>query len=82
MSKPINFPTIVNVGMQHSLGDRTWEWDGNGWGRVDPAPVAPRTTFTESKSAPSSPVDGDKWKNTQTDVTYTYLAIEDAWVEL
>ena len=80
MSKPINFPTVMNIGMQHTVGDRTWEWDGSGWKNVDVNSTDP--SYTESKSPPTSPNDGDRWKNTSTEITFTYLESEGTWVEL
>jgi len=80
MTKIINFPESVPVGTQHSVGERTWEWDGTGWKSVEVPISGP--VFTKSSSEPSSPSSGDKWEDTNTDITYTYLEEEGVWVEL
>jgi hypothetical protein len=38
-------------------------------------------TFTESATAPSSPLNGDRWHNTTTGLLYTYISSESVWVE-
>ena len=38
-------------------------------------------TFTESASVPSSPLNGDRWHDTNTGKLYTYVTSESAWIE-
>jgi hypothetical protein len=85
MAKRINFPTgsaksPLSVGTQHTIGDRTWEWDGKGWKKES----FPSTSIsnTESTTEPSSPTNGDIWKDTSTDRRYIYISEESVWVEL
>ena len=80
MTKILNFPETTTVGTQHTVGERSWEWDGKGWKSIDTPISGP--SFTKSSSKPSSPKDGDKWEDTNTDRTYTYLESEGVWVEL
>ena len=75
----------LSVGQQHTPddSDRTYEWDGKGWSDVTAAPAAPPAIpITTSASAPVSPSNGDKWVDSTTSVTYTYVSEESAWVEL
>ena len=38
-------------------------------------------TFSEASSAPSGPLDGDRWHNTTQGRLYTYVDSESAWIE-
>ena len=38
-------------------------------------------TFTESASVPSSPLNGDRWHDTNVGKLYTYVTSESAWIE-
>jgi hypothetical protein len=82
----LNFPKgSPSIGQQHTLDDSstTYEWDGEGWIDVTPAPASPPVIpETTSESPPVSPSNGDKWIKSSTGVKYTYVTEETAWIEL
>tara|TARA_Y100000034_G_C6876595_1_gene401022 strand:+ start:1344 stop:1601 length:258 start_codon:yes stop_codon:yes gene_type:complete len=83
----LNFPKeSLSVGQQYTPSDdpsTTYEWDGEGWTNVTPAPATPPVIpETTSESPPASPSNGDKWIKSSTGVRYTYVTEELAWIQL
>ena len=75
----LEFPETPSKGQQYSTGGATWQWNGEAWDKYS---VPSRPTVTESETKPESPNDGDRWKNTTTNKTYTYLECESIWIEM
>jgi hypothetical protein len=73
------FPNNPSINDQIILGDITYSWNGTAW-EIYNKPI-PRQTYVESSSPPSSPQEGDVWKNTTTEKEFNYLGQENVWIE-
>ena len=72
----IDFPNSPTTGQTLVVGQRTWSWSGSVW-ESDNDRAFVRTV---SVSAPSAPVVGDEWFNSETGRLYTYY--DSYWVEI
>lgn len=72
----IDFPNSPTNGQTVVVGQRTWSWSGSVW-ESDNDRAFVRTV---SVSAPSAPVIGDEWFNSETGRLYTYY--DSYWVEI
>ena len=70
---PIDFPNSPSNGTQHTVGGVTWEYDGTVWDVVSGG-----SAFRVSATAPSSPVTGDLWYDTDSGEMFIYY--DSAWV--
>lgn len=72
---PINFPDNPTEGTQHTVGGITWQYDySNAVWNV----VTGGSAFRVSATAPSSPVVGDLWYDTESGEMFIYY--DSAWV--
>jgi hypothetical protein len=71
----IDFPNTPTTNQIHTVGSRSWKWDGTIWSIYSNNPVLYR-----QDSPPSSPQEGDQWFETDTGRMFVYYGT--AWVEL
>lgn len=72
----IDFPSNPTTGQTVVVGQRTWSWSGSVW-ESDNDRAFVRTV---SDTAPSAPVLGDEWFNSETGRLYTYY--DSYWIEI
>ena len=80
----LGFPTgkSRSVGTQHTVGNFTWEWNGDGWIKVDTTDTPPaKNTKTSSSTKPTSPSNDDEWEDSDNDKKFKYVGEEQVWVE-
>ena len=70
----IDFPDSPSVDDQHTVGDRTWTWNGTYWA------FQINATFTASDSAPPDPSLSDMWYETSSGKLY--IRYDGFWVEV
>jgi|TARA_R110000824_G_scaffold256359_1_gene445396 hypothetical protein len=74
------FSKTPSIDEQTTLGDITYSWNGTAW-EIYSKPT-PRQVYFESSSPPSSPQDGDVWKNTSIEKKFKYMGGEEnVWIE-
>ena len=64
----INFPSSPANNQTYSYGGQSWYW-ANNYGVWQPRSGP---SFTNSSTAPSTPLAGDLWWNTENGILYTY----------
>lgn len=69
------FPTGTAPGQVHTVGNRTWEFDGTKWNRQPKA----IQNLTVSETAPAAPVTGQRWIDTENGKLYFY--VDGNWVQ-
>ena len=74
----INFPSSPSVNDSHTANGKTWIWNGEYW-KLYGAQIK-GVSLEISDTAPSNPVPGDMWFESDTGSTFTYY--DGAWVEL
>lgn len=75
---PINFPDSPSLNDTHTVNGRTWAWNGTYWKLSGSANRG--ISLQISDTAPSDPVSGDMWYESDTGRTFTYY--DGFWVEL
>lgn len=53
----LGFDTTPSVDDTHTVGGKTWRWNGVGWEVV----TVPSFTLFASTTAPETPAEGDLW---------------------
>jgi hypothetical protein len=72
----IDFPSTPTVGQTVIVGQRIWTWDGDVWASASTRDFVRRISDT----APSDPVVGDEWFNSETGRLYAYY--DSYWIEI
>jgi hypothetical protein len=75
---PINFPDSPSVNDTHTVLGKTWVWNGTYWKLSGSSNRG--ISLQVSDTAPSDPVAGDMWYESDTGRTFTYY--DGAWIEL
>jgi hypothetical protein len=74
----INFPDSPSVNDTHTVLGKTWVWNGTYWKLSGSSNRG--ISLQVSDTAPSDPVSGDMWYESDTGRTFTYY--DGAWIEL
>ena len=74
----INFPDSPSVNDTHTVLGKTWVWNGTYWKLSGSSNRG--ISLQVSDTAPSDPVAGDMWYESDTGRTFTYY--DGAWIEL
>jgi len=74
----IDFPTSPSVNDAHTANGKTWVWNGVAWKLYGASTKG--VSLEISDSAPSQPVPGDMWFESDSGRTFTYY--DGAWIEL
>lgn len=53
----LGFDPSPTIGDTHTVGGKTWKWNGTGWEPL----VVPTFALTVSATEPSAPEEGDLW---------------------
>jgi hypothetical protein len=71
----IDFPNSPTTNQLYTVGSRSWKWDGETWNIYAATPA-----IYVQDSAPTSPIDGDQWY--ESDTGRWFLRYQSVWVEI